>query len=42
MDTAMKIYVTITLSVAVLVGWTAYAFITKAMVQVTQAFNFVR
>jgi len=35
MDTAFKIYVAITLSVTVLVGWTAYQFITKTMAILT-------
>ncbi|HQM30783.1 MAG TPA: hypothetical protein PLR20_15645 [Syntrophales bacterium] len=35
MDTAFKIYVAITLSVTVLVGWTVYQFITKTMAILT-------
>lgn len=41
MDTALKIYIGITLTIAALVGWTAYTFVTKAMSQ-AQAFNVMR
>lgn len=42
MDTALKIYIAITVSAAILVGWTAYTFVTKFMALEVQAINLIR